>query len=106
MLNIARLCFVLIILWQPAWFAWLAPVQTLPLAFVLGVLMLPLLICLPWVWRKRPGALVLGGCLLLLHFSVAVMELWTSPGARLPAGVQLLLSVIYFVGVAAGLRRR
>lgn len=106
MLDLARFSFLILIVWQPIWFAWLKPAQALPVAFVLAILTLPLLICLPWVWRKRPRALVLGGCMLLLHFSVAVMELWTTPEARLPAAVQVLLTVLYYVGVFTGLRRR
>lgn len=106
MLNLARVCFALIILWQPVWFVWLAPGQVLPLGLALAMLMLPLAACMPWVWHKRPGALILGGCLLLLHFSVAVMELWASPAARLPAGVQLLLTLAYFAAMSIGLKRR
>jgi uncharacterized membrane protein len=89
-----------LVLLQPIWFAWLAPVQSLPLGFVLALTLLPLLLVLPGVWRLRQRPLVIAGFILMFHFCLAVMELW-DPAARLPAVVQILLISVYFTGLPA-----
>jgi len=89
-----------LIILQPLWFFWLAPSQVLPPWLATAIMALPLVLALPGVWRARRNALVITGCILLLHFSVAVSETWATPAARLPAIIQIVLVVIYFTALS------
>lgn len=106
MLNLCRYSFVLLLIWQPIWFLLLQPLETFSPVAVLGTTMIPLAILLPLVWRLNLHGLIIGGCILLVYFSFAVMELWTTPAARIGAGVQTLLTVAYFTGILVGFRRQ
>lgn len=90
-----------LIVLQPAWFAWLSPPEVVPPWLAIAVMAGPLLIALPFVWRPTRDALVVTGCVLLLHFCLAVSEAWATPAARLPALVQMALIIVYFSGLAA-----
>jgi len=86
---------------QPVWFAWLAPPELVPPWLAILVMGLPLLLALPFVWRLGRDALVVVGCVLLLHFSLAVSEARANPAARVPAIIQVLLIGIYFIGMSS-----
>lgn len=43
----------------------------------------------------RHRSMIYGGVIMILYFTAAVMEIWTTPGYRLPASLQVLLVVIY-----------
>lgn len=90
---------------QLAWFLWLNPPQVLPLGLVLALSVLPLLIVLPLAWTLKPRGLVVAGLVLLVYFSVGVMEAWTRPDVRAIALVQVVLVSIYFIALAT-IRRR
>lgn len=96
-----RWSFLAIIALQVIWFAWLFPSQTLPMPLVLGVMAMPLLILAWGVWQLQTRALVLGGFILLLHFSFAVAEVYARPDVRLLASAQITLIVIYFIALLA-----
>ncbi len=106
MLELSRWSFLALLLWQPAWFLWLQPLETYSPVTVLSITMIPLALLLPWVLRLNVHALVIGGCVLLPYFSFGVMEWWTTPEARIGAGTQTMLVVVYFTGMMVEFRRR
>lgn len=101
-----RIAVLGLIALQPLWFIWLAPPTHLPPTFVLAVTVTPLLIALVYLWPLGIRALVVTGCLLLAYFSFGVMEAFANPSARVPALVQIALTVLYFTAVPAVRRKR
>lgn len=86
---------------QPLWFLWLAPPLLLePMAAVV-IMAGPLVLALPFAWRLGKQALVITGCILLVHFCLAVSEAWVSPQARLPAITQAVLVGLYFTALSS-----
>jgi uncharacterized membrane protein len=96
-----RWSLIALIALQPVWFGWAAPPQFLPPWLAIAILTLPLLIALPFVWRLGKNALVVTGCLLLVHFCLAISEAWASPAARLPAIAQVVLIGVYFTAMSS-----
>ena len=96
-----RWSLVGLIVLQPLWFFLLAPPQVIPAWLVVICTTLPLLALLPFVWRLGRDALVIGGCILLIYFCLAVAEAWASPAARLPALVQAVLVTAYMTAMSA-----
>lgn len=101
---IARWAWLALIILQLVWFGWLYPPEALGRIPAVVIAALPLLIATYWVWRLSRDALVVGGMILLLHFSFAVAEAWASPATRVIALVQIVLIVIYFLALP-GIRR-
>ena len=99
-----RWCWLALIALQFIWFGWLYPSEWFGRAIPLFLMALPLLIPAWWIWQLKPRALVLGGTILLLHFSVAVAEAWANPETRIIACVQIILVVVYFLAMP-GLRK-
>lgn len=95
-----RYALIGLIALQPLWFFWLAPSEVLPPWLATAIMALPLVIALPWAWGGRKKPLVITGCILLLHFSVAVSEAWATPAARLPAIAQVALVAVYFAALS------
>jgi uncharacterized membrane protein len=94
-----RYTWAALIVVQVVWFAWLAPD---PLAGPLGTTLLatvPLLLPLWWIWRLQLNALVIGGMLLLIYFSIAVSEAWVDPVARPVALIEIALVTVYFAAL-------
>lgn len=100
-LKTCRYVLPAVIALQPLWFFWLNPPQVMPAWLATAVMTLPLLPALPGVWALKKRSLVIAGCLLLLHFCLAVSEAWASPAARTPAFIQIALVVLYFTGLSA-----
>lgn len=96
-----RWTLVGLIVLQPLWFAWLAPPELVPPWLAIMVMGLPLLLLLPFVWRLGKNALVVAGCVLLVHFCLAVSEAWANPAARVPAVIQVLFIGIYFIAMSS-----
>ena len=102
--RFTRWIWIALIALQIVWFAVLHPPQALPLWMVLSLVLVPLLLPLPWILKLRPQALVFGGLMLLLHFSIAVAETWTKPEVRVVGLVQIALIVAYYLALP-GVRR-
>lgn len=85
---------------QPLWFIVLSPPEALPQAFVLIVTMTPLLLLLPGCWQLKTRSLVIAGSLLIIYFSIGVMEAWASRADVLPGTLQAILCVTFFMGLA------
>lgn len=56
---------------------------------------LPLLIPLAGFVRGNYRSMIWAGLLLMLYFTIGVMEIWSNPPQRLPAMVQVILAVFY-----------
>jgi uncharacterized membrane protein len=105
--RVALVAFWLLLALQIAWHGWWVPPTHAPRALLLVLLVGPLLPPAIGLVRRRPNALFWGALVSLLHFSHAVMELWTDPAARLPAALALVLSLLLIGAVGHdGLRRR
>lgn len=96
-----RYTLIALILLQPLWYGWMAPPVLadfwLPVVLLAG----PLIVALPFVWGAGKSALVITGCILLIHFCVAVAEVWANPVARVPGIIQVVLIAIYFIGMSS-----
>lgn len=56
---------------------------------------LPLLIPLTGLIRGNYRSMIWAGLLLMLYFTVGIMEAWSNPPQRFPAMVQVVLAVFY-----------
>lgn len=97
--GLTRWCWLALIALQLIWFGWLYPSEWFGRGIPLFLMTVPLLIPAWWIWQLKPRALVLGGTILLLHFSVAVAEAWANPETRIIACVQIVLVLIYFLAM-------
>ncbi len=90
-----------LILLQPLWFGWLTPPEVVPPWFAVTLTTVPLILVAHGVWRLQTRSLVVAGCLLLLYFCLAVMEVWAHPAARIPAAIQIFLIALFFTALPA-----
>ncbi len=102
------LCLFGLLALQLLWHGWQFPPTELPLGFVLGLALLPLLGPALGLLLARPGALFWGAVVSLFYFCHGVMEAWSSPEIRLLALGEALLAVglIAAVGVDGWNRRK
>lgn len=109
-MNVARLgeiFFWLLLALQPAWYLWLAPPASLAPLLAAGLASLPLLPPAVGLLLRRPSALFWGGLIGLLYFCHGITELWTSPGVRLLAAVEVVLATALVLAIGwDGLQRR
>ncbi len=56
---------------------------------------LPLLIPVPGLARANYRSMIWAGLLLMLYFTIGIMEMWSNPPQRLPALVQVILASFY-----------
>jgi len=96
-----RYILIALIVLQPIWFGWLAPPELTPFWLAVGLMAGPLVVALPFVWRAGQSALVVTGCILLVHFCVAIAELWANPAARVPGIIQVVLITLYFIAMSS-----
>ena len=90
---------------QPVWHAWLFPPQHMPMWVVLAVTIIPLLLPL-FALRNVRRALLWVGILALFYFCHGVAEAWSSPSARVPALLEILLTLLLIGTLGAGVRRK
>ena len=96
--RIIALCgYFGLLLLIPLWYAWLSPAH-LPLAVVLGILLLPLLFPLRGLLQGRPYTYAWSSFLALFYFIHAVVELYSTPQDRYLALLELLLALAFYVG--------
>lgn len=100
-MNPLRLCqFALtgLIALNLYWHGWANP-STSDALSDLGLALLPLLpVSAAWAFKLR-GPWVYGGIAALVYFCHGVMEATVTPQTRLLSGAEILLSLIYFVGL-------
>lgn len=87
--------YLAMLAWQPVWH-WLLPQPWGAGNAWLGlVACLPLLIPLRGLFRGNYRSMIWAGLLLMLYFTLGVMEAWSNPAQRLPALVQVMLPLFY-----------
>ena len=84
-----------VLAWQLIWHGLLPPPLGAHNVWLAVFACLPLLIPLPGLCRKRYRSMIWAGLLLMLYFTIGVMEIWSNPPQRIPALVQVLLAVFY-----------
>ncbi|MDH5784727.1 MAG: DUF2069 domain-containing protein [Chromatiales bacterium] len=84
----------------PLWYGWLSPSE-LPVGLVLGVLLTPLLFPLRGILQGRPYTFAWSSFLALFYFIHAVLELYSTPQDRYLALIELLLSIIFYIGAVS-----
>jgi uncharacterized membrane protein len=92
----ATAALLTLIVLSVAWEWWLAPLRPGGSALVLKVV--PLLLALPGVWRRRLYTLQWASMLILLYFAEGVVRGWSDRGLSARLGwLQAGLAVVFFV---------
>ncbi len=94
-----------LLLLLPVWQLWLAPGR-LPAWLVLTVLVGPLLPVLPGIIAGRPKSHFWASVLALLYLLHGCGEAFAVPGERLPASLEIILSIVLYAGGLLYVRAR
>jgi uncharacterized membrane protein len=81
--------------WQIIWHALLPQPFGAQNLWLAGAACIPLLIPLVGLSRLNYRSMIWAGLLLMLYFTIGIMELWVNPQQRIPALVQVLLATFY-----------
>jgi len=81
--------------WQVVWHGLLPQPLGAHNTWLALVACVPLLIPVTGLVRGHYRSMIWAGLLLMLYFAIGVMEVWSNPPQRLPALVQVALSVFY-----------
>ena len=103
--RVGLIAWALLLLLQLLWHGWLFPPQQLPRWLVLAFTMVPLLLPLLAI-RDVRRALLWVGILSLFYFCHGVAEVWSAPGERALALVEIVLTVSLIGVLGAGVKRR
>ena len=103
--RIGMAAWIALILLQCAWYAWLFPPERVPMWLALGLAVVPLLLPFLAIGNIR-RALLWTGILSLFYFCHGVAECWSSAQERLPALLEVTLSLLLIGALGAGVRRR
>ncbi|TVQ46707.1 MAG: DUF2069 domain-containing protein [Gammaproteobacteria bacterium] len=88
-----------------AWLVWLSlPGSDGAVLATAIILVLPLAIPLPWLWRRSRYAAVCATFLLTPYLAFAVMEITVNPAMRLPGGLVLLMILLTLIALVGWLR--
>ncbi len=83
------------LIWQVVWHGLLPPPTGARNIWLALVACLPLLIPLFGLVRGNYRSMIWAGLLLMLYFTIGIMEIWSNPPQRFPAMVQVVLAVFY-----------
>ena len=83
------------LIWQVVWHGLLPPPWGARNIWLSLIACLPLLIPLTGLVRGNYRSMIWAGLLLMLYFTIGIMEVWSNPPQRLPAMVQVSLAVFY-----------
>jgi len=83
--------------WQVVWFGLLPPPLGYQNTWLCVLACVPLLLTLPGVVRGQHRGYIWGGLMLLIYFMVGVTEAWANPPQRIPALLQVLLTLTYLL---------
>lgn len=83
------------LVWQIVWHALLPQPLGAQNFWLAGLACLPLLIPVIGLCRLNYRSMIWAGLLLMLYFTIGVMEMWVNPPQRIPAFVQVLLTSFY-----------
>ena len=87
--------YLAVMAWQVAWHAVLPAPWGSQNAWLAALAFAPLLIPVAGLIRADYRSMIWAGVLLMLYFTIGVMELWVNPPQRPAALVQVLLTVFY-----------
>ena len=83
------------LVWQVVWHGVLPPPLGARNTWLALLACLPLLIPLTGLIRGNYRSMIWAGLLLMLYFTIGIMEAWVNPPQRFPAMVQVALAVFY-----------
>ena len=83
------------LLWQVIWHGLLPAPLGARNTWLAVLAYLPLIIPLAGLIRGKYRSMIWAGLLLMLYFTIGIMEAWSNPPQRLPALVQITLAVFY-----------
>jgi uncharacterized membrane protein len=104
--RLGRAAWFALIALQLVWYAWLAPPQTIPVALVLSLTVIPLLLPLLALRRSLHRALLWVGILALFYFCHGVAEAWSAPTERWLALAEIALTLLLIGALGAGVKRK
>ena len=81
--------------WQVIWHGLLPPPLGARNIWLTLLACVPLFIPLAGLIRGKYRSMIWAGLLLMLYFTIGIMEAWSNPPQRLPALVQIVLPVFY-----------
>lgn len=87
--------YVATLLWQVIWHWLLPPPLGARNAWLSLFACLPLFIPMVGLVRGNYRSMIWAGLLLMLYFTIGIMEAWSNPPQRLPALVQVGLAILY-----------
>jgi uncharacterized membrane protein len=103
--RVGLAAWALLVVLQLAWHAWLAPPQSMPMAVLLAITVIPLLLPL-FAIRNVRRALLWVGILSLFYFCHGVSEAWSAPDQRWLAAAEIMLTLLLIAALGAGVKRR
>lgn len=103
--RVGLVAWALLTLLQLLWHGWLFPPAQTPLWLLLAFTVVPLLLPLLAI-RDVRRALLWVGTLSLFYFCHGVAEAWSSPGQRLLALAEIILTTGLIAVLGAGVKRR
>ncbi|MDO1530385.1 DUF2069 domain-containing protein [Fulvimonas sp. R45] len=89
---------------QALWHGWLQPPRHMPVPLALSIALVPLLLPL-LALRNVRRALLWVGILALFYFCHGVAEAWSAPAERIPALLEIALTLLLIGTLGAGVRR-
>ncbi|MCI1710435.1 MAG: DUF2069 domain-containing protein [Chiayiivirga sp.] len=105
--SLARFGLVVLVGLILAWHGWLAPPADVPVAFALGLHLMPLLPALWLLLRNDRRSTFFGALGALILFCHGVSEAWASPATRVLASSEVALCLVVIGGASwDGLRAR
>jgi uncharacterized membrane protein len=84
-----------VLVWQVIWHGLLPPPWGTHNIWLAVLACLPLLIPLRGLIRLSYRSMIWAGLLLMLYFTIGIMEIWTNPPQRPAAWLQVVLSAFY-----------
>ena len=83
------------LIWQPIWHALLPSPYGAENFWLAGAACFPLLVPALGLSRRNYRSMIWAGLLLMLYFTIGIMEMWVNPPQRMPALVQVTLAMFY-----------
>jgi uncharacterized membrane protein len=104
--RLGLIAWALLVVLQLVWHAWLFPPQSMPIALLLAITVVPLLLPL-FALRDVRRALLWVGILSLFYFCHGVSEAWSAASAeRWLAVAEIVLTVLLIGALGAGVKRK
>ncbi|QAU25155.1 DUF2069 domain-containing protein [Dyella sp. M7H15-1] len=94
-----------LIVLQCAWYAWLFPPQHISVWLVLAITVVPLWLPFFAICNVR-RALLWTGILSLFYFCHGIAESWSSAQERVPALIEVLLTLVLIGALGTGVKRK